>query len=89
MKFKPDAFDNIDLGSTQAPRGHYIYSIINFNRNTKIGNKTNDGSQLATLNPILDDGVDPGTGEPPNPVDPISPPPVYCDPKTGICFEVP
>lgn len=87
LKFKPAAFDNIDTGSTEAPRGHYIYSIIDINRDSRLVSKTNDGSQLATLNPILDDGVDPGTGQPPAPEDPVVPPPTTCLPGEICTIE--
>lgn len=89
LKFKPEAFDNIDLGSTEAPRGHYIYSITGIDRDSRVLSKTIDGSQLSTLNPVLEDGEDPVTGEPPSPGDPINPPPPFCDPNEGPCNIIP
>lgn len=80
LKFKPAAYDNIDVGSTEAPRGHYVYDIRNIDRNGRLSNKTMDGTQLATLVKVLEDGNAPGTGAPPVPDDPIIPPPVICDP---------
>lgn len=89
LKFKPLSFDNIDLGSTEAPRGHYIFNITNIDREVRRVSKTLDGSTLATINPIIEEGNDPGTGLPPSSGDPVSPPPTFCDPDTGICFEIP
>ena len=91
LKFKPASFDNIDIGSTEAPRGHFIYSIIDIDRAARItaGGKLNDGSSLSTLNPIVEDGNDPVTGQPPVGGDPVVPPPVICDPNTGSCTELP
>lgn len=79
LVFSPAAYDNIDTGSTEAPRGHYIYNISNINRSSKLADKLNDGSALPSV-VIIDDGNDPVTGEPPNPEEPWVP----TDP--GICL---
>lgn len=65
LKFKPDAFDNLNLGSTEAPRGHYVYNIRDINRGYSIANKTEDGVPSTTLSILLENGNDPNTGTPP------------------------
>lgn len=87
LKFKPAAFDNINIGSTEAPRGHYVFDIRNIDRNAKFSGKAIDGTQLATLNQILEDGDDPLTGNPPTPIDPIIPPPATCLPGEICTIE--
>lgn len=90
LVFDPASFDNIDTGSTEAPRGHYIFSIRNIDRPSRVTTKTNDGSLEGSVVPILEDGDIPGTGLPPNPDTPYVPPDGgWCDPITGICNEVP
>lgn len=87
LKFKPAAFDNVNLGSTEAPRGHYVYDIRNIDRNLKLSAKNIDGTQLATLVKVLDDGNDPGTGTPPDPTTPIIPPRTECLPGEICTIE--
>ena len=90
LVFSPAGYDNIDFGSTEAPRGHYIYSIIDIDRNQRIFNKILDGSSLATIVPIVEDGNDPDTGSPPLPDEPIVAPPGFCDRfGEGGCTEIP
>lgn len=87
LKFKPLSYDNIDVGSTEAPRGHYIYNVLDMNRNARLAAKTLDGSQLATLVPIVEDGNDPDTGLPPDPGTPVTPPPNTCLPGETCTIE--
>lgn len=47
--FRPDQLTSINVGSTEAPRGHYIYNIATFDREVKRLAKTNDGSVDNTL----------------------------------------
>lgn len=65
LAFSPPAFDNVNVGSTEAPRGHYVYNIRDINRNGKLTSKFNDGVPSTTLSLLLDDGNDPSTGTPP------------------------
>lgn len=90
LVFDPASFDNINLGSTEAPRGHYIYSIRDIDRPSRVTNKNNDGSLEGAVTAILEEGEVPGTGSPPDPNDPFVPPNSgYCDPVSGICTEIP
>lgn len=88
LVFDPASFDNINLGSTEAPRGHYIYSIRDIDRPARVTDKNNDGSLDGSLTAILEDGEVPGTGSPPDPNDPYEPPIWYCDPVTGNCVNI-
>lgn len=65
LAFSPAAFDNINVGSTEAPRGHYVYNIRDIDRNSKLTTKFDDGAPSTTLTLLLDDGDDPTTGSPP------------------------
>lgn len=90
LVFDPSTFDNIDTGSTEAPRGHYIYSIRDIDRQSRHEGKGNDGSLEGSVIAIVEDGEVPGTGQPPDPGDPYVPPSSgYCDPLTGICRQEP
>jgi hypothetical protein len=72
LKFDPKAYDNVNVGSTEAPRGHYVYSIRNIDRQSKITDKDNDGAPLSTLTTVIQDGIDVLTGLPvPGGFDPI------------------
>ncbi len=62
LKFDPKAFDNVNVGSTEAPRGHYVYSIRDIDRQAKLTNKDNDGAPLSSLTTIMLDGKHPITG---------------------------
>ena len=61
-EFDPDALDNIDLGSSEAPRGHYVYNIRDITRSAKLSNKTNDGAVGSSVTKIVEDGADTGEG---------------------------
>lgn len=62
LRFDPKTFDNLNLGSTEAPRGHYVYNIRDITRSTKIASRMNDGAPSNTLTRILNNGTDPVTG---------------------------
>ena len=79
LVFDPSTYDNIDTGSTEAPRGHYIFNIRNINRSSKLTDKLNDGSSLPSV-VIIGDGNDPETGEPPVPTNPWFPD------NSGLCI---
>lgn len=55
--FNPDVLENLDVGNSEAPRGHYVYNISNINRTSKLSAKTSDGSPSSTLELLLDDGT--------------------------------
>lgn len=61
-EFKADTLDNIDLGSTEAPRGHYIFNIRDIERNDKLTDKDNDGSVSTSVTKVVEDGTDTGNG---------------------------
>lgn len=65
LVFDPVTFDNINLGATEAPRGHYVFDIRNIDRSSRVSNKENDGSPPTTLDLLVVNGTDPGTGSPP------------------------
>lgn len=50
--FRPDEVKNANLGNTVAPRGHYVFSISDFVRETKRLNKNDDGVPSDTLTAI-------------------------------------
>lgn len=69
LKFDPASYDNLNIGSTEAPRGHYVYNIRQINRLVKTGtgsaDRFVDGSPSSTLSLLLDSGNTPGTSTPP------------------------
>ena len=66
LKFDPSSYDNLNVGSTEAPRGHYVYNIRVINRDAKNGlERLKDGSPSNTLSLLLDNGNVPGTSTPP------------------------
>lgn len=82
LVFDPMSYDNIDTGSTEAPRGHYVYPIRNIFRAAKLTNKTDDGTANVSLI-VVDDGTDPGTGDP---IDPVNPGDPWVPPESGVCI---
>jgi len=56
-EFDPDLADNFDLGNTEAPRGHYVYNILDINRTNKLTNKAQDGTPSTVLTQVLDQGT--------------------------------
>lgn len=65
LKFDPNVFDNLNLGSAEAPRGHYVFNIRSFNRESTNIFSDHDGAPSTTLTNLLVNGNDPGTGSPP------------------------
>lgn len=68
IKFDPNAYDNINLGSTEAARGHYVYNIRSIDRDVKATNlvqQLKDGAPSSTLSLLLLEGNDPITSLPP------------------------
>ena len=61
-EFKAETLDNIDLGSTEAPRGHYIFNIRDIERSDKLTDKDNDGSVSTSVTKVVEDGTDTGDG---------------------------
>lgn len=64
LKFDPKSFDNVNVGSTEAPRGHYVYSVRDIDRQYRLTNKEKDGAPLSSLLTIMLDGNDPVSGVP-------------------------
>ena len=52
--FNPDVLDNLDVGNTEAPRGHYVYNIREIDRDAKLTDKDNDGTPTSTITKVLD-----------------------------------
>lgn len=52
--FNPDILDNLDVGNTEAPRGHYVYNIREIDRDSKLTDKENDGTPTSTITQVLD-----------------------------------
>lgn len=50
--FRDDEVRNINLGNTEAPRGHYVYNINDFDRDARIADKTIDGTTSTSLNSL-------------------------------------
>lgn len=65
LVFDPASFDNLNLGSTEAPRGHYVYDIRSIDRGSRLTSKDGDGAPSTTLSLLVINGTDPGTGSPP------------------------
>lgn len=61
-EFNAETLDNIDLGSTEAPRGHYVYNIRDIERQTKLTDKGNDGSVSSSVTKVVEEGADTGEG---------------------------
>ena len=61
-EFDPEALDNIDLGSTESARGHYVYNIRNIDRNSKLTSKNNDGAVGNSATKIIEQGTSTGDG---------------------------
>lgn len=67
IRFDPEAFDSVNVGSTEAPRGHYVYDIRNIDRQSKISSASSDGVPSTTLTLLVDNGNYPGTVTPVDP----------------------
>lgn len=61
-KFNPTALDNIDLGSTEAARGHYVFNVRDITRSAKLASKTSDGAVGSSVTQIVLNGADTGAG---------------------------
>lgn len=48
-EFDPETLDNISLGNTEAPRGHYVFNINSFDRNDKLTSPDDDGTESTTI----------------------------------------
>lgn len=61
LKFDPMSYDNLNLGSTEAPRGHYVFNIRGIDRQAKLSTPGNDGSPSDTLTTMVLSGKNPIT----------------------------
>lgn len=50
--FRDDEVRNINVGNTEAPRGHYVYNINDFDRDARLADKTIDGTESTSLNTV-------------------------------------
>jgi hypothetical protein len=50
--FQKKTLVQVAIGSTEAPRGHYVYPLNDFDRNTKLTNKESDGTVSNSLTSI-------------------------------------
>ena len=50
--FRDDEVRNTNVGNSEAPRGHYVYNINDFNRDARIADKNLDGTESTTLSPV-------------------------------------
>ena len=50
--FKPEDVKDIDVGNTEAPRGHYVFNINDFNRDDRLVDREEDGTVSNTLTTI-------------------------------------
>ena len=48
-EFSADTLNEIVLGNTEAPRGHYVYNINSFDRNTRLASPSTDGTADSSL----------------------------------------
>lgn len=71
VHFDPTAYNNVSVGSSEAPRGHYIYNIRDIDRAAKLGDKSLDGAPVSTLTSLVEDGKQPGTSTPIDPNVPV------------------
>jgi hypothetical protein len=71
LRFDPQSFDSVNVGSTEAPRGHYVYDIRSLDRQARVDSPLNDGLPSNTLTTLVQDGNVPGTSDPIPPYDPI------------------
>lgn len=47
--FSADTLNEVILGNSEAPRGHYVYNINSFDRNTRVASRFTDGTSDSTL----------------------------------------
>lgn len=55
--FSAAAMTSIDVGNSEAPRGHYVYNIRNIDRQDKLTDRDDDGTPSTTLELLLDEGT--------------------------------
>ncbi len=65
LKFDPNAYANLNTGSTEAARGHYVFNIRDIDRQARTSATDRDGVPSSTLSNLIVNGNDPGTGAPP------------------------
>ena len=51
-EFSSETLKEVVLGNSEAPRGHYIYSISAFDRNTRLASPSTDGSPTTTTTDV-------------------------------------
>lgn len=71
IRFDPTAFDSVNVGSTEAPRGHYVFDIRSIDRQARVTLPSADGVPSSTLTPLAENGNAPGTSDPIDPDLPI------------------
>jgi hypothetical protein len=71
LRFDPTAFDSVNVGATEAPRGHYVYDIRDIDRQARVITPSLDGQPSNTLTLLVEKGSDPITGFPAEPGVPI------------------
>lgn len=54
---RPDEIKAANLGNSEAPRGHYVYNINDFNREFRRTNKLEDGTTSTTITPLATIGL--------------------------------
>lgn len=47
--FSKNTLQNVSMGNSEAPRGHYVYNILNIDRDSRVDSKTNDGTPSETV----------------------------------------
>lgn len=85
VHFDPAAYNNVTVGSSEAPRGHYIYNIRDIDRDPRLVHKNRDGSPVSTLTPLVEDGKKPGTTDPIDTTIPVD----TFNPETTPGWEIP
>ena len=87
LSWDPLTIDTMYFGNTEAPRGHYVYSAVRINRQGALTNPEVDGTAGPLARVLLEDGVDPDTGDP-IPPGTVTPTPPRCLPGE-ICYDEP
>lgn len=54
LEFNALQLQSIDVGNTEAPRGHYVYNIREIDRDSKLTDKEDDGTPTSTITQVLD-----------------------------------
>jgi len=75
LTFDPKYVRDAGLGNSLAARGHYVYSVMDFDRDSKLGNPTLDGVPSTTLELVGSVDFSSAPSYDPNePNDPVTPP---------------